>query len=66
MLEITVEGMTCGHCASHVTKAIKDINPLAKVNIDLNTKQVRIEGDINLDELSAVLAEEGYTVMAAT
>lgn len=66
MLEITVEGMTCGHCASHVTKAIKDINPLAKVNIDLNTKQVRIEGDINLDELSAVLAEEGYTVMAST
>ena len=66
MWEITVEGMTCGHCASHVTKAIKDINPLAKVNIDLNTKQVRIEGDINLDELSAVLAEEGYTVMAST
>ena len=66
MLNITVDGMTCGHCASHVTKAIKDINPLAKVNIDLNTKQVRIDGDINLDELSAVLAEEGYTVTATT
>lgn len=65
MLELTVDGMTCGHCASHVTKAIKNINPVAKVHVDLPTRQVLIEGEVNLDEVSAVLAEEGYTVLAS-
>lgn len=35
MYELKVEGMTCGGCASRVTKAIKSVDNNAEVNVDL-------------------------------
>ena len=30
--------MTCGHCASVITKAIKSVDPVAEVKVDLKTR----------------------------
>ncbi len=35
MYELNVEDMTCGHCMSRVTKAVKSVDPLARIQIDL-------------------------------
>ena len=43
MLELTLPTMTCGHCVSVVTKAIKQADPQASVQIDLASHRVRIE-----------------------
>ncbi|MCQ8896746.1 heavy-metal-associated domain-containing protein [Limnobacter humi] len=62
MIEMTVNGMTCGHCASHVTKAIVGLHPQAKVRVDLPSKTVTVDGEVDLDEVKAALADDGYVV----
>ncbi len=39
-----VLGMTCGGCASSVTKAIQAASPEAAVDVDLEAKEVSVEG----------------------
>jgi copper chaperone CopZ len=60
MYELKVEDMTCGHCMSRVTQAVKSVDPAAKLDINLKHKQVRIESTFELPELTDALAEAGY------
>ena len=62
MVELDVEGMSCNHCVSKVTKAIRGIDALAKVDVDLGNKKVRVESQADLDELKGALTEAGYPV----
>ncbi len=39
-----VLGMTCGACASSVTKAIQAASPEAVVDVDLEANEVNVEG----------------------
>jgi Cu+-exporting ATPase len=64
MYELTVEGMTCGHCVGRVTKSVQDIDQAAKVTIDLPTKKVRIDSQADLDKIAAAIDEAGYPVSA--
>lgn len=60
MYELNIEGMTCGHCVSRVTQAIKSVDSAAKVEVDLSRKYVRITSGYNLTDLTEALAEAGY------
>lgn len=60
MIELTVNDMTCGHCASRVTQAIKSVDEQAKVSIDVAKKYVRIDGAGDIDAITAALTEAGY------
>ena len=42
MLQLTVSDMTCGHCVSTVTKALKQADPQARVEIELKTQRVSV------------------------
>lgn len=68
MYELQVEKMTCGGCASRVTKAILGADSAAKVNVDLKSKLVRIESDVDAEALAAAVSEAGYpaTVTSTT
>ncbi|MDN3520471.1 heavy-metal-associated domain-containing protein [Halomonas ramblicola] len=60
MMKLKVPKMTCGHCASTVTTAIKTVDADANVEIDLAEQQVTIESHADADTLAAVLVEAGY------
>lgn len=60
MLEFNVQDMTCGHCVSVVTKAIKQADPNAKVAIDLPTHKVQVETTEDRETVAAALTEAGY------
>ena len=60
MLELIVPTMTCGHCVSVVTKAIKQTDPQAVVEIDLASHRVRVETTENRETIEAAVAEVGY------
>lgn len=60
MIELTINDMTCGHCASRVTQAVKSVDDQAKVTVDVANKQVRIEGTGDIDAIAAALTEAGY------
>jgi len=42
MIEFKVSDMTCGHCASTITKAVKDLDAGAKLDISLAEHLVRV------------------------
>ena len=60
MLELTIPSMTCGHCVSVVTKAIKQADPLAKVEIDLASHRVRVETAADRAAIESSVTEAGY------
>lgn len=64
MLELIVNDMTCGHCQSVVTKAIKGVDSRAKVDVDLQNRIVRIETGSDLEEMRDALSEAGYPAVA--
>lgn len=66
MIEIKVPDMTCGHCVSAVTKAVKALDPAATVDISLADHRVRVESRSAKDQILRVIAEAGYTPQAAT
>ena len=42
MYQFNVPDMTCGHCASTITKAVKSEDPDAKVEISLSNHLVKV------------------------
>ena len=60
MTEFIVEGMSCGHCVNAVTTAIHALDPAAGVNVDLGTKLVRVDSDLDQFLLSQALVDAGY------
>ena len=60
MLELTIPSMTCGHCVSVVTKAIKQADPQANVEIDLASHRVRIETAADGAAIQSAVTEAGY------
>lgn len=60
MYELNIEDMTCGHCVSRVTQAIKSVDSAAKVEVDLPRKYLRIDSGYRLSDLTDAMAEAGY------
>jgi len=44
-----VPGMTCGHCTGAVTDELSKINGVTKVDVDLESKKVKIESEFAVD-----------------
>ena len=61
MIEFTVNDMTCGHCASTITRAVKEIDAAGRCEIDLSAKRVRIESSHPAEDFRAAIEEAGYT-----
>jgi len=62
MIAFDVQDMTCGHCVSTITKALKDTDRDAKVQIDLATHRVQVEpAAADADELAEAIRDAGYT-----
>ena len=60
MIELTVDAMTCGHCEKIVKQTVQKLDPQARVEVDLSTKKVRIDGARDARSIREALAEEGY------
>jgi copper chaperone len=58
----TVEGMSCGHCVNTVTKAVHDVDLVARVSADLATRKVDIESAVSRDQLATAIKNAGYAV----
>ncbi|MBC7726477.1 MAG: heavy-metal-associated domain-containing protein [Microbacteriaceae bacterium] len=62
MTSFLIKDMTCGHCVSAITKAVKSVDAAAVVQVDLATHRVTIEQTAaGAAQLSAAIQEAGYT-----
>ena len=61
-IELNVQGMTCGSCVKHVTKALQSVPGVSRVEVDLVNGRARVEGDLpsGAETLIAALADEDY------
>ncbi|MCK4178066.1 heavy-metal-associated domain-containing protein [Aciditerrimonas ferrireducens] len=59
----TVPGMSCDHCTRAVSGALEGLPGVTKVEVDLATKLVVVEGaDLDDGALRAAIEEAGYEV----
>jgi copper chaperone len=65
MYQLQVEEMSCGHCVASVTKAVKAVDALATVEVDLAGKQVKVVSSAALEALKAAIVDAGFPVSAA-
>lgn len=60
-----VQGMTCGHCVRAVTEAIKNDDPTANVQVELASKQVKVQSSLSPERIVSLISEEGYQAQPA-
>jgi copper chaperone len=60
LMQLRIDGMTCGGCARSVTGAIVSLDPSAKVEIDLSSRRVEVETSASESEIRRVLGAAGY------
>lgn len=62
MPEIKVKGMSCGHCAAAVTKALQNLPGVSEVQVDLDSGRVTYQsaGPIPREDLEKLIKAAGY------
>jgi len=66
MIAFEVNDMTCGHCVSAITQAVKRADPAAKVSVDLATRRVEIHASAaDGAALQAAIQGAGYSPRSA-
>jgi len=53
--------MMCNHCVAHITKAITDKDPTAKVQCNITTKMVIVDSSLDESVVMQAIKDAGYT-----
>lgn len=64
-----ITGMTCSACVSHVEKAVKKLNGVEVVSVNLMTNNMKVRFDdtvLKPSDIEAAVAEAGYSALQAT
>jgi copper ion binding protein len=55
-----VKGMTCDNCVQHVTKAVREIDGVRDVKVELASNSAKVEGEFDDRKIIEAIEEEGY------
>jgi len=63
---ISIEGMSCKHCAMRVENSLKSLDQKAKVKVNLRNNEAEISSkeDISDDKIKQVIEDAGYRVIS--
>lgn len=61
MITFRVNDMTCGHCASAISRAVASVDKAARVDIRIQQKLVRVSSTAAAAELAEAIQDAGYT-----
>jgi len=60
-IELTVKGMTCGHCVASVSRALAECRGVEAAEVDLSAQRAVVRGEaLDNEELLAAVAGLGY------
>ncbi|MFC6955352.1 heavy-metal-associated domain-containing protein [Halorubellus litoreus] len=62
--ELTVTGMSCGHCEETVEDALADVEGVTAASADNETDSVTVDGDADVDALVTAVKDAGYDTSA--
>ncbi|KEF33940.1 MULTISPECIES: CopZ family metallochaperone [Deinococcus] len=63
--ELTISGMSCGHCVKAVETALRGVPGVQDVRVDLAAGRATVEGQASPEALMAAVKEEGYGAAVA-
>jgi copper chaperone len=65
-LNLTIEGMTCGHCATSVTKELTKIDGASEIKVDpdTGTAHLLVNDDVDNSLIGDAVAEAGYKLVS--
>jgi copper chaperone len=62
-----IDGMSCGSCVAHVTKALKHLDGVDVEQVGIGTATVSFDpGSTSEEKITRAIEDEGYSVAAAT
>ena len=61
-LQLKVPSIVCEGCAETITKALKHLDPETKVEVELSTKTVTVEGKPSENSMKQAITKTGHTV----
>ena len=62
---LNVPDISCEHCQKAITEALSPVEGVRSVDVDIPTKQVRVEYDdttVDVNRMKEILQEEDYPV----
>jgi copper chaperone len=62
MVEFKVAGMTCGGCVRSITNAVHGVAAAAKVTVDLRSKRVSVETNVDAGVIADAIENAGHQV----
>lgn len=65
MLRLKVSGMTCGHCVSAITQAVKALPSVDDVEANLEHGEVTVFGNPDERAVREAIIDEGYEIKDA-
>lgn len=62
---IKIEGMSCGHCTGSVEKALKAVDGVTAVTVDLTSKRATVEtvDKVSDETLKKTVTDTGFQVV---
>jgi copper chaperone CopZ len=62
LVELNIEGMSCGHCSARVEKVLSEIEGVANVSVDLDGGKASLEtgAHVAMADLVASVEQAGY------
>lgn len=60
-LTLRVPDMSCGHCVASVSDAVRQVEGVSDVSVDLEAKRVDVEGEgLELAPVAQAIRDAGY------
>jgi copper chaperone len=61
----SVPAISCGHCKSAIESEVATVAGVDEVEVDVEARSVRVEGEATDDAIRAAIVEAGYDVAKA-
>jgi len=58
----SVPAISCGHCKSAIEGEVAKVSGVARVEVDIDGRSVRVDGDATDEAIRAAIDEAGYDV----
>lgn len=65
MATFHIPDMSCGHCKATIENTVLAINPEAKIEFDMEARQIKLDGLAETANVQAALAAVGYPATPA-
>lgn len=63
---LKIEGMTCDHCKAAVTNALKELEGVSEVNVDVKEGTAKVaynSSSVSVSEMNEAVEEQGYDIV---